>query len=103
MDGGMSSHLTPYEVCERMIGGPDAIGAILEVHPKTPFSYRHASKGRDAGDLPSTRHQRKLLTWARAHDLPLTPEHLIFGADAAEIEALMRATDPAPAAQVAAE
>lgn len=83
----MSDHLTPLEVCERLIG----IGSIAEVlgyDRSAPFGWRHPSSSRDAGDFPSARIQRRLLAYAVARQIPLTAEHLIWGASADEIEAL---------------
>lgn len=103
----MSDHLTPLEVCERLIG----IGSIAEVlgyDRSAPFGWRHPSSSRDAGDFPSARIQRRLLAYAAARQIPLTADHLVWGASAEEIEALManrplsfsdRGSDAAVAAQ----
>lgn len=85
----MSRHLTPLEVCERLIGLPDILGPIAGRDVKSPYHWRNATKGRDAGDLPSTIIQRKLLNHAKANSIPLTADHLIFGADSAAIDALV--------------
>lgn len=85
----MSTHLTPFEVCERLIGRPEVISQILGDHPKTAYGWRRASKNRDAGDIGGPIKQRLLLSHARANDIPLTAEHLIFGATVEEIGALL--------------
>lgn len=79
--------MTPSDVCERLIG-IGVIAKVLGYDRSAPFQWRHASKTRDAGDLPSARAMRRLLAHAAARQIPLTAEHLIWGADAAEIEAL---------------
>ena len=86
----MSKHLTPYEVVERMIGRPEKVGPAIGLSAKTTYLWRHPSKTRDAGDIPSTKVQRALLDYARAQGLPLTAEDLVFGANAAEIEARLQ-------------
>lgn len=43
-----------------------------------------------AGDMPSARVMRSLLAHAAAKGIPLKPEHLIWGAPAAEVEALLK-------------
>lgn len=75
----------------------DRIAAITGDHPKSPFAWRHASKFRRAGDLPSADKMRSLLLFARDRNLPLTAEDLIFGADAAELEARLAAAARAAA------
>lgn len=87
----MSRNLTPTEVAERLIGPPDVLGAIIGMGDKAAYGWRHGSKFRDAGDFPSPRHMRALLAHAAARGIPLRAEHLIWGADAAEIEALASA------------
>lgn len=81
--------LSPMAVCEALLGKPEAIGVACGLDPKAAYAWRRPSKGRDAGDLPSTRHMRRLLAFARANDIPLEPRHLIEGATRAEIEALL--------------
>ncbi len=78
-------------VCEALIGKPEQIATIVGYKPKAPFSWRRGATGRDAGDLPSTIIQRKLLDHSDAHDLGLTPEHLIRGAEQREIDAILAA------------
>ncbi|PZQ99913.1 MAG: hypothetical protein DI533_04585 [Cereibacter sphaeroides] len=95
----MQKHLTPVEVCERLIGAPEKIAVICGLHEKSVYPWRRPSTGRDAGEIPSSRHMRLLLAYAAARNIPLTAEHLIWGAPAAEIEALLAAMQ----GQVAAE
>lgn len=96
----MSDHLTPIQVCERMIGPPPVLAEINSYDRTAAYGWRQAAKNRDAGDLPSTRVMRALLAYASARNIPLTADHLIWGAPASEIEALLAA---APAQSVAAE
>lgn len=90
----MSAHITPLEVCEALFGGIEQIGAISGKHIKTPYSWRHAAVGRDAGDFPSTVILRELLDHSDNHKLGLTAEHLIRGAQAEEIAAILAARVP---------
>lgn len=84
----MSKHLTPAEVSFRLFGGVKGVSDILNVHEKTPVAWKRGSKLRDAGDIPSTRIIRILLAAATHRRIPLTIEHLIFGASEAEIAEL---------------
>jgi len=84
----MSSNLTPIQVAERLIGPPDLLGTITKMGPKAAYGWRRGSKFRDAGDLPSPRLMRALLAHAAARGIPLTADHLIWGASEAEIAAL---------------
>ena len=96
----MSRRLTPLEVCERLIGLPDVLGPIAGRDVKSPYHWRNATKKRDAGDLPSTIIQRLFLDYAEANNIPLTAEHLIFGADSDEIDQLVdRMSKPLAAAE----
>jgi len=63
--------LTPVEIVFRLIGPPEAVGRILEMHEKSPYWWRRPSNNRSAGDLPSTQVQRALLTYAREHSIPV--------------------------------
>lgn len=85
----MSSNLTPLQVCERLIGGAERLGGIAGLNDKVAYNWRHPTKWRDAGDLPSARIMRSLLAHAAARGIPLTAEMLIWGASAAEIDALL--------------
>jgi hypothetical protein len=81
--------LTPYEVVERLIGRAEVIGPIVGLDAKSPYRWRYSAKGRDGGDLPSTRIQRALLDHSDAHGSGLTAEHLIRGATEAEIAVIL--------------
>lgn len=96
-----SAHLTPVEVAERLIGGPDLLAGIVGVNPKAPFLWRRQSGWRDAGDMPP-RANRAILAHSDQHGLGLTAEHLIRGAAVAEIDAILAARVAPDAAQVAA-
>lgn len=85
----MEQRLTPAEVAFRLIGPPEKVGRILNMHEKSPYVWRRGSNSRDPGDLPSTQAQRALLTYAQAHNIPLTSDHLIWGATEAELDALL--------------
>lgn len=95
----MSEHLAPIEVVERLVGPPEFVsGEILGLHPKATYKWRHPSDGRGAGDIPSAPHMRAILEHSEANGLGLTAEHLIRGADLAEVEAILSARSaPAPA------
>ena len=92
----MGKHLTPTEVCEALIGPPQALGPICGYGTKAAYLWRRASTGRDPGDIPSAPNMRALLAHSDQHALGLTAEHLIHGASEAEIEAIL-ATRAAPA------
>ncbi|MEM9726075.1 MAG: hypothetical protein AAF909_11495 [Pseudomonadota bacterium] len=100
----MKTRLTPADVVFAMIGPPDVVGPICETHVATPYNWMRASGGRDAGDIPSARHMRRLLAHAEAEGIPLTAEHLIRGATQAELDALLSQLAPAsPSNPIAAE
>ena len=88
----MSSHLTPLEVCIRLIGDYELVSAASGMKPKASYAWRNASAWRDAGDM-SPRANRAILTYSRQHGLGLTADHLIFGAPEAEIAAILAARD----------
>lgn len=90
----MSDHLTPIQVCERMIGPPPVLAGINSYDRTAAYGWRQAAKNRDAGDFPSTRVMRALLAHAAARGIPLRAEHLIWGARAADIEALLTTHPP---------
>ena len=97
----MSNHLTPADVVKRIIGRPEVVGAAIGIHPKSPYQWAWGTSTRDAGDIPSPRHMRSLLAYAAARGLPLTSDHLIWGASAEEIDQLLAAMPPARPAQAA--
>lgn len=74
-----------------MIAPVAHLGAVLGRNDKAAYAWQSASKWRDAGDMPS-RVNRDVLRYARRNGIPLTADHLIWGADEAEIAALI---DPA--------
>jgi hypothetical protein len=87
----MRDNLTPFEVCERLIGPPPVLAEVIGYDRTATYGYRYPAKGRDAGDFPSARIMRALLAHSQAHGLGLTAEHLITGATEAEIEAVLAA------------
>lgn len=100
--------MTPFEIVERLIGRPEVVSSVIGLSGKTAYGWRRPSAARDAGDIPSARTMRSLLAHAAAHRIPLKPEHLIWGAPAAEIEALLeqmrdRPSPDGPAPDLAAE
>ena len=98
-----NDHLTPLEVAERLIGPPQVIDLAAGLRGKASYGWRRGSASRDPGDIPESRQMRNMLAYAAARQIPLKPEHLIWGAPAAEIEALLdqmqRATPPIAAAE----
>lgn len=87
----MGNHHTPLEVVERLIGRPETVGEICRVNAKSPYQWRGASRGREAGDIPYAAHMRALLTYSDQHGLGLTAEHLIWGASEIEVDAILNA------------
>lgn len=93
----MKHELTPLEVCERLIGPLQVIADVIGYGPTAPYLWEKPAKNRAAGDLPSAIIMRALLAHSAAHQLGLTAEHLIWGADEAEIEEILAQRDaPAP-------
>jgi major membrane immunogen (membrane-anchored lipoprotein) len=92
----MTRHLTPIQVCQRLIGRPEEISLVCGFQEKAAYHWRNASKSRDAGDLPSARVMRALLAHAAVKNLGLTADHLIWGATEDEVQAILDArTAPA--------
>lgn len=97
------------QVCEALIGPIETIARIAGQKPKAAYRWRHRSEWRDAGDIPSARYMRALLAHATARGIPLTADHLIWGASAEELAALQgppgdtQAPPSGAAGQVAAE
>lgn len=85
----MSDHLTPVDILEALIGPPPVLEAIAGARPKGYYAWRRASCRRQAGWLPTIELMQRFLTYARARSIPLTADHLIWGAPRAEIEALL--------------
>ena len=77
------------QVCERLIGKPEQIAAAIGLQEKAPYHWRTARTGRAAGDLPSVAVMRRLLVHASANAIPLTADHLIWGASEDEVAALV--------------
>jgi hypothetical protein len=98
----MSSHLTPLQVCEALIGSLETIGEAAGVHPKTPYGWRQRSVNRAAGDIPVPR-MRNLLAYAAAREIPLEERQLIWGATPGDIAALKRAPVGVPEADLSAQ
>lgn len=90
----MSYNLTPLAVCERLIGPKQKLAQISGLGEKAPYTWERESKWRPAGCLPVPV-QRKVLTYARRHAIPLDPAWLIEGAP---IEDVYRALDQMKAA-----
>ncbi|OLS43049.1 hypothetical protein BV509_00910 [Rhodovulum sulfidophilum] len=76
-------------MAERIIGSVEDISVLCGYHRKSAYLWRNPSEWRDAGDFPSARIMRRLLDYAAEKGLPLTADHLIRGASAEEIEALL--------------
>lgn len=95
----MSKHLTPLEVCEALFGHIESVSVAAGLEGKAAYAWRHASKWRDAGDIGASRYQRRLLAHAAARGIPLTADHLIWGAPASQIEALLAANSERMAAE----
>lgn len=86
-------------VVEALVGRPERIGEILSLDPKAPYVWRHGRGGRCAGDLPQVAYMRTLLSHSAVHNLGLTADHLIWGAEAAEIDEILSRRTPAVAAE----
>lgn len=91
------------EVAECLLGTPSQLAMIVGLERTAGFGWRHPSKNRDAGDLPSARVMRRLLAHSEAQGLGLTADHLIRGAARAEVEAILAAREAAQPSRVAAE
>lgn len=90
----MTHNLTPMQVCERLIGKPEAIGLAAGLGDKAAYHWRSERKGRAAGDLPTASIMRALLAHSAAHGLGLTADHLIWGAPEDEIAAILATRQP---------
>lgn len=90
---GMSKHLTPIQVAERILGGIERVATICGRHPKAGYIWRRGSSSRAPGDLPDTGMMRTLLDYCEARSLPLDPVWLIRGAPSEVIDAALHAAD----------
>lgn len=99
----MSNILTPVAVAEMLLGSIETVARASGRHEKAGYRWRYENSARVAGDLPSVDAIRHLLAHTAARSIPLKPEHLIWGAPAAEIEALLEEMRRKPAPDVAAE
>lgn len=86
----MSIHLTPADVAECLIAPIEELGPMFGYSAKTAYHWRRPSKYRAAGDIPHHA-MRAILAHARRKRIPLTPEHMIWGAPWAEIDEILRA------------
>lgn len=93
----MKHELTPLEVCERLIGHLQVIADVVGYGPTAPYLWEKPAKNRDAGDLPSAQIMRLLLAHSTAQGLGLTADHLIWGAEEAEIAEILAARQAGPA------
>lgn len=89
----MSSNLTPIQVAERLIGKIETLALLCGYQPKSFYALRYDAQNRDAGDFGSARQIRRLLAHSAAHNLGLTADHLIWGASADEVAAILAARD----------
>lgn len=77
------------QVVERLIGPPEVTGPAVGYGTKAAYHWRNARTGRAAGDLPSAEVMRRLLAYSEANGLGLTADHLIRGADEAEVRDIL--------------
>lgn len=85
----MGKHLTPLDVCIRLIGSIEHIGQICELSEKAAYGWKRQSGLHEAMDVRSAGHMRRLLVHSDKRGLGLTAEHLIRGADETDIEAIL--------------
>jgi len=81
-----------------MIGRPEQIAVAAGCKEKAAYHWRRERTGRAAGDLPSAGVMRNLLAHASARNIPLTADHLIWGASASEVDALLARASSQPVA-----
>ena len=72
------------------------IAEVVGYVRNAPYLWQKPAKGRRVGDLPSATVMRLLLAHAAARQIPLTADHLIWGASEAEITALLAQMADAP-------
>lgn len=97
----MGKHLTPLEVCERLIGPPAVLGVVCGLSIKATYIWRRPATGRAAGDIPSAPNMRNLLDHSDRLGLGLTANHLIRGASEDEIAAILAARNAGPSLEAA--
>ena len=85
------------QVCERLIGKPEQIALAAKTQEKAPYHWRRERTGRAAGDLPSAGVMRNLLDFATTNRIPLTADHLIWGATEEDLAALVASLPASPA------
>ena len=83
--------VTPLDAVHELIGPADLIAEICEIDRTTVISWQRGGKYRNAGDIPSARHMRRLVEYSRKRNLGLTYEHVVSGAPSEEIAFLKQA------------
>lgn len=96
-DPPAGSILTPMQVCEKLIGPPEVLGPAIGYGLKAAYHWRRERDGRRPGDMPSAEVMRLLLAHSTAQGLGLTADHLIWGAEEAEIAEILAARQAGPA------
>lgn len=84
----MSTHLTPIDVAECLIAPVGELGELAGLNEKAAYNWRRSSQYRSAGDIPHHA-MRRIHTHAKARQIPLTADHLIWGAPWEEIAELV--------------
>ncbi len=84
----IEQHLTPADVVARLIGPSAVVAEIVGRDRTAVVKWRNATLRRAAGSIPGDEEKRALLSYAQEHGIPLTAEHLIWGATEAELAAL---------------
>ena len=84
----MSTHLTPIDVVECLVAPIGELGKIAGLNDKAPYNWRRESQYRAAGDIPHHA-MRRIHAHASARKIPLTADHLLWGADWKEIDKLV--------------
>lgn len=94
----MSRYLTPAEVVFRLIGPPAVVAPIVGRDRTSVIKWRKGSPRRAAGAIVGDDVKLALLDYADENEIPLTADHLLFGATEDELAAIAAAPE-----QVAAE
>lgn len=87
----MSKHLTPTEVAVALLGNIATVAEATNLNEKTIYNWHRPAASRDAGDIPSARQMRHLMSYSTKRKLGLKPEHLIAGAPQTEITSILEA------------